>query len=381
VVEALLHARSLQRRYGSRTVVDIDVLALSRGESIAIVGPNGAGKSTLFRLLMLLEAADAGTIRLAGETVGPRDSHARRRLAGVFQRPVLFSGTVRDNVEYGLRGRGLPRSELRRRAGDALDWLSLGALAAAPVHSLSGGEAQRVALARALAIQPDVLLLDEPTANLDVTIRRRFRQDLERVGRERAGSMILVTHDAAEAFGLADRIIVMHHGRIVQTGTPEEIVLNPGSAFAAELAGAELLLHGTVESLDGGLAGVRLAAGLTVWAASAAGMRRGAGAVVAYRPEDIALAAAEREVATSAINRIAVVIRSVAPGGSFVRVLLQAEAAPEVRMTALLTRRSVEALGLRPGGRAVAHMKAAAMHAWQTDGAPQPPTTESSREA
>jgi ABC-type Fe3+/spermidine/putrescine transport system ATPase subunit len=365
MVDPLLRAESLTRRYGGRTVVDVDELVLRRGESVAVVGPNGAGKSTLFRLLMLLEAADGGAIHICGAAARPGDAAARRRLAGVFQRPILFSGTVRDNVEYGLRGRGMPRSEQRRRAAEALGWLELRELAGAAVQTLSGGEAQRVALARALAIQPDVLLLDEPTANLDVSIRRRFRQDLDRIGRARSGGMILVTHDAAEAFGLADRIVVMHHGRVVQVGTPEEIALSPGSAFVAELAGLELLPHGTVVGAENGLASITVAGGPTLRAASgaAAGMRRGDAVVVACRPEDISLTAAEDDAATGTMNRFPVVVRSLMPGSTLVRVLLTAEPG-EVTLTALLTRRSVEALGLRTGSRGVAHMKATAVHAW-----------------
>src|SRR5690606_8773902 len=229
-------------------------VSVERGELLAIVGPNGAGKSTLFRLLLLLERPDAGTIRFGGVAMKQRDSRARGRIAGVFQRTVLFSGSVRDNVSFGVRATGIDRAGQRRRVDAVLDNLGLTALEAAPVEALSGGEAQRVALARALVLEPDVLLLDEPTANLDITVRRRFREDLERVARQRAGGVIVVTHEAADVFGLADRIAVMQDGRIVQVAAPADILLQPGSPFVAELTGAELLLHGTVESVADGLA-------------------------------------------------------------------------------------------------------------------------------
>src|SRR5690606_8124742 len=137
--------------------------------------PNGAGKSTLFRLLLAVEAPDAGRVLLDGRPVRPGDRIARRRMAGVFQRPYLFAGSVATNVAYGLASRGLSRVARDRRVAEMLEPLDLSARAYGPVHRLSGGEAQRVALARALAPRPDVLLLDEPTANLDVTVRRRFR--------------------------------------------------------------------------------------------------------------------------------------------------------------------------------------------------------------
>src|SRR5690606_15339804 len=125
---------------------------------------------------------------------------------------------------------------------------------------------------RALVLRPAVLLLDEPTANLDVVARRRFRQDLERVAVSRVGSILLITHDAAEALALADRIVVMQDGRIVQAGTPDDIVLRPGSPFVAELTGAELLLHGTVSAHEDGLVQIALGPGVAVWAAAQEGM-------------------------------------------------------------------------------------------------------------
>ncbi|MGH7448943.1 MAG: ABC transporter ATP-binding protein, partial [Longimicrobiales bacterium] len=225
----LLQAEGIVRRYGSRTVLNVESLAIGAGEVLAIVGPNGAGKSTLFRTLLLLERPDAGTIRLNGTVMQHRDSRVRGRVAGVFQRPLLFTGTVAQNVAFGLRAAGAGARERRARAEAALRWLGLESLASRPAHTLSGGEAQRVALARALVLEPEVVLLDEPTAGLDVTARRRFRQDLERVARQRAGGVILITHDATEAFGLADRIAVMHDGRLVQVATPDEIMLRPGT--------------------------------------------------------------------------------------------------------------------------------------------------------
>jgi spermidine/putrescine transport system ATP-binding protein len=361
----LLSAERLVRRYGGRTVLDVEALAVHRGEVLAVVGPNGAGKSTLFRLLLLLERPDAGVVRVAGAAARPGDRGARQRLAGVFQRPLLFSGSVGENVAFGLRARGLAPTECRDRVADALRWLSLEQVAGADVRTLSGGEAQRVALARALVTEPDVLLLDEPTSNLDVSIRRRFRADLERVARQRARAIVLVTHDATEAFGLADRIVVLHEGRVVQEGTPDDILLRPGSPFVAELSGAELLLHGTVESVDGALAAVRVADGTLLWATTAStGVERGTGAVVAYRPEDVVLATAAAQP-TSAVNRFDGRVETLVPAGAFVRARVRADA---MVLTALLTRRSVESLGLVAGSPVSAQIKASALHAWRREG-------------
>ena len=251
--EALLRGESLRRVYQGRSVVDGVTLAVRPGEVLAVLGPNGAGKSTLFRLLLLLERADEGRILLGRREVRPGDREAARRLAGVFQRPFLFSGSVRDNVAYGLRVRRLPLREREARVEEVLTLLGLERLAGAPVQTLSGGEAQRVALARAIAPRPDVLLLDEPTANLDVTVKRRFREDLERLVRTQTGGALLITHDPADAFALADTIAVMEGGRIVQVGPPETLVLEPSTPFVAAFTGAELLLDGIVRGEEDGL--------------------------------------------------------------------------------------------------------------------------------
>src|SRR5690606_20600959 len=237
----VLSAEGLQRRYGGRLVLDVDRIDVRRSEVLAVLGPNGAGKSTLFRLLLLLERPDAGRIHFEGRAVSPGDRAAMRRMAGVFQRPMLFAGSVESNVALGLRARGVPRRERARRVAEALAWVGLERLAHVPVGTLSGGEAQRVALARALVVEPDVLLLDEPTANLDVTVRRRFREDLERLVRQRAGAVVLITHDPAEAFAIADRVAVIQEGRIVQVGTPTDVVMDPATPFVAAFTGAELL--------------------------------------------------------------------------------------------------------------------------------------------
>jgi molybdopterin-binding protein len=357
----LLEARGLVRRYGGRTVVAVESLAVRRGELLSIIGPNGSGKSTLFRLLLRLERPDAGTVQVGGSTA---EGDARRRLAGVFQRPLLFTGTVAENVGYGLRARGVPREERRHRVLATLAALGMEALRDAPVSTLSGGEAQRVALARALALEPDVLLLDEPTASLDVSIRRRFRQDLERVGRGGAGAVVLITHDASEAFGMSDRVAVMESGRILQDAAPAEVMVQPVSAFAAELAGAELLLHGRVQHRGEGVAEVRLSSGAVLLAACREdGLAPGTPAVIAYRAEDMALSAAEDHAETSAVNRLPATVCRVAGAGELVRVQLEADGVAEL-LTAVITARSAAAMELAPGRRVTAHLKAAALHAW-----------------
>jgi molybdopterin-binding protein len=361
---ALLRAERLVRKYGGRSVLRDVSFEMMPGEVLAIVGPNGAGKSTLFRVLLCVERADAGRILLSGTELKHGDRALRQRLSGVFQNPVLFSGTVRDNVDFGLRGRS--RADRRRAVAAALEWFDLSGLSSADVRTLSGGEARRVALARALVLEPDVLLLDEPTAGLDATVRARFLHELERVARSRTRGIILITHDPRDAFGLADRIAVMHQGEIVQQGTPDDIMLRPATIFAAELTGAELLLNGTVTEVEYALAAVQLPGGVELHATIAAGevLRPGDAAQVAYRPEDVIVG---RGVAapSSAANRLPVRVVALVAAGAHVRAQLRPEACGDYVLSALLTRRSVEELGIEVGQRAHALLKASALHVWR----------------
>ena len=363
-VPPLLRAEALVRRYGSHTVVSDVSFAVLPGEIFAIVGPNGAGKSTLFRLLLGVEHPDSGRILLDGVELRRGERAARQRVTGVFQQPVLFSGSVRDNVAFGLRGRS--RNERNRAVAAALDWFELSALARADVRTVSGGEARRVALARALVLEPAVLLLDEPTAGLDAAVRTRFLHELERVARSRTRGIIMITHDARDAFGLADRIAVMHHGQIVQQGTPDEILLRPATVFAAELTGAELLLTGTVVAVEYDLAAIALPGGVELHATIASGevLRAGDAAQVAYRPEDIIVALAP-DAPSSAANRLPVRVAALVAAGAHMRAQLRPETGGDYVLNALLTRRSVQELGIEVGQRAHALLKASALHVWR----------------
>ncbi len=358
----LLEARGLTRRYGGREVVSVDYLQIRRGEVVAVLGPNGAGKSTLFRILLGLERPDAGELRLNGAPFSPGDERARRRLVGVFQNPYLFQGTVMDNLQFGLRASGVPRTEWAARIGGTVAGLGLEALQHADVGRLSGGEAQRVALARALVLEPAVLMLDEPTANLDVTIRRRFREELGQVMRERAGSVVLITHDPGDAFDLADRVAVMESGRIVQVGTPEELTTDPATPFVAAFTGAELLLDGVVERVGDGTLDVRTGECMLVARSTGGGPVPGSRVHVRYRPEDVMLAPGDASD-VSARNRLRLTVVAVKPVGGLIRVRLTGP----VTLAALLTRSSAERLELRPGATITALLKTAALSVYPSD--------------
>ncbi len=183
-LEPVLQGVGLKRLYEGRTVVDVERIDIRAGEVLALLGPNGAGKSTLMRLLAALELPDDGRIVYRGRPLQRDDRQLRRAVVAVLQRPYLWRGTVWQNIEYGLKVRRLPPPERRARVERALQALGITPLAQATVDGISGGEAQRVALARALALEPEVLFLDEPTADLDVTARARLLADLERIVRQ-----------------------------------------------------------------------------------------------------------------------------------------------------------------------------------------------------
>ncbi|MCZ7663569.1 MAG: ABC transporter ATP-binding protein [Thermoleophilia bacterium] len=364
----VLEARGLTRAYEARKVVDNVGLAVREGEVLAILGPNGAGKSTLFRLLSLLEAADEGEVWHWGRRVSPRDLQARRRLATVFQRPVLFQGKVRTNVAYGLRFRRVSRREARAKVAHALELVKIAHLADADVRTLSGGEAQRVALARALVLEPELLFLDEPTSNLDIDLRRRFREDLREVVGRLSTTVVLITHDQGEAFSLAQRVAVLRDGRIVQEGPATEVLTQPRDAFVADYLGAETIWRGEVIASDAGLCTVLTAEGLLV--DLAAGAELGEEVLLAVRPEDVVVSLDSAHPDTSfssARNHWKGSVDAVAQAGSLVRVHLLLDPLPGddgsgERLTALITRLSAESLGLISGVRVTATVKATAIH-------------------
>ena len=368
-----IEASGLRRSYGERTVVSVDTLQVAEGEVLGILGPNGAGKSTLFRLLALLEPADAGVIRYFGKNVTVHDLVARRRTATVFQRPLLFQGSVIENVGYGLRLRRMPHKLIVQKVGHILDFMGISHLATADMRTLSGGELQRVALARALALEPDILFLDEPTSNLDVHVRRRFREDLRRIVEQLTATVILITHDQNEALLLAQRVAVVSDGNIVQIGTPREVFTRPANRFVADFMGVETVWRGQVVSCDHGTCTVRTRAGLMadVVAESPVGEE----VVLAIRPEDIALmlpgARADGAPVTSSVrNHWPGMVDSVIPAGPLVRVVVNLGAGPrppaaiggEGIAVALVTRPSADELALAPGMMVEASVKATAIH-------------------
>jgi sulfate transport system ATP-binding protein len=240
----------LSKRFGRVGALDGVSLDLRDGELLALLGPSGSGKTTLLRVIAGLDAPDAGQVAFDGEEVTQKPA-TDRRVGFVFQHYALFRHmTVAENVAFGLDVRSRKarpsRSEIAARVERLLDLVELGGMGRRRPAELSGGQRQRVALARALAVEPKILLLDEPFGALDATVRKSLRRELRRIHEATGVTTLFVTHDQDEALELADRVAVMNGGRIEQLGTPAEVLERPATPFVAGFVGDVARLEGEV---------------------------------------------------------------------------------------------------------------------------------------
>lgn len=326
-----------------REAFDLAIALQARdGQTVGLLGPNGSGKSTTLRCLAGLERPAQGIVEISGvvveDTARGIDLPPEARSVGyVFQDYLLFPHmTVLDNVAFGPRSRGASRRAAEAAARDWLERLEIADLADRKPRQLSGGQAQRVALARALVTDPDLLLLDEPLAALDAGTRSTVRSLLRRHLADFAGAVVLVTHDPLDAIVLADIVVVLEEGRVVQTGTPAEVARRPASAYVAQLVGVNMLRGeasgGTVSLAGGGT--------LRIADSAVAGP-----VIVALRPEAVSLHRDHPE--GSARNVWEATISGLEARGDLVRV--ETEGPPTVN--AVVTPAAVSDLGLHEGAR------------------------------
>jgi len=242
----------VSRAFAGVRALDNVSLAIARGEFFSLLGPSGCGKTTLLRIIAGLDLPDTGEVRLAGRDVTHTPAH-RRPVNTVFQSYALFPHlTVGDNVAFGLRMRRIPAADIDRRVAAVMEKTSIAELSMRRPAQLSGGQKQRVALARALVNEPEVLLLDEPLAALDLKLRRQLQIELHALQRRLGITFILVTHDQEEALALSDRIAVMHAGHVEQLGDARALYERPRTRFVAQFLGTCNLLPGTVREVRGG---------------------------------------------------------------------------------------------------------------------------------
>jgi putative spermidine/putrescine transport system ATP-binding protein len=234
---ATLEINGVAKLYGNRTVLHDISLNLSSGEFVSLLGPSGCGKTTLLRIIAGFEHPERGSVRVDGRDITALPAN-QRQLGMVFQAYSLFPNmTAAENVRFGLRVRKIDAAEQTRRVGKMLELVGLSAHADKYPHQLSGGQQQRVALARALAIQPTLLLLDEPLSALDAKVRVQLREEIRRIQRETGITTVFVTHDQEEALSISDRVAVMFEGRMVQVGAPAAIYQEPEHPFVAQFIG------------------------------------------------------------------------------------------------------------------------------------------------
>jgi len=356
----LLTVKDLRVRRGGVRVLEIPSLVVEEGTIHSLIGPNGGGKTTLLQTLACLIRAEDGEFFFKGEKVS--SSHGllqyRRRLAMVFQEPLLFDTTVFENVASGLKIRGMDRSEIEKRVKQNLQRFGISHLMDRSARKLSGGEAQRVALARAMAIQPEILFLDEPFASLDPPTRESLMEDLEKILHQTNTTTLFATHDRMEALRLSDRIAVMNQGRILQIGPPEEIMNQPRDEFIASFVGVETILTGRVVRKGRGT----FVASIDGQEVEAVGeMEIGEPVVFCIRPENVTLTVPPHPEATSARNVFPARITKVVPLGLYYRVHLDCG----FLLVAYVTIHSLENLSLKEGKEIVASFKATAIHVIQ----------------
>jgi len=300
--------QNLNKQFGAYKALDDIDLEVNSGELLALLGPSGCGKTTLLRIIGGLDVADSGELKVNGLDIAQRD--ARERNVGfVFQHYALFRHmTVFENVAFGLRVK--PRKErpsdveFKRRVTHLLQLVQLDWVADRYPSQLSGGQRQRIALARALAVEPQILLLDEPFGALDAKVRKELRRWLRQLHDELHITSVFVTHDQEEALEVADRVVVMNHGRIEQVGTPDEVYASPASPFVYQFIGDVNLFHSREHSAWSGQHG---------------------DAVAYVRPHDIEISRVAQDA-----SALAAEIRLVRPLGSVVRLEAQASGSSEV---------------------------------------------------
>jgi tungstate transport system ATP-binding protein len=353
---SLIEVADLTHSYGERKVLQDLNLGIGRGEVFALIGPTGAGKTTLLRIIDLLEVPGSGEIYFDGKCIprsGKQRLEIRRRMSFIHQKPQVFNLSVYDNVACGLRWRGERKNRIAEKVDHILEMVGLKGYENRNARTLSGGEAQRVALARSLVLEPEVLLLDEPTANLDPVSTAKIEQLISYVARQHNATMIMATHDMSQGQQLAGRIGVLLNGRLAQTGNATDIFRSPQNEEVAHFVGMENIMEGVVIASNEGIAMVNIG-GDALQAVSSYPVGKEVYACI--RPEDITLALSSTR--SSARNSFQAKVTRVTTLGPLSRVEIDCG----FRLVALVTRISAEELNLQAGREVYATFKATGVH-------------------
>lgn len=347
-------------RNGNNILSDLS-FSINRGEIFAILGPSGAGKTTLLRMLSCLEKPSAGRIFYRGtnilETRGRELLELRRRMALVFQEGEVFDASVFDNVAYGLRIRGVDEEEIRRQVAESLKIVGLGGYEDRYARSLSGGEKQRLTFAMATVIKPEVLLFDEPTANLDPINEALVDEIIDRINKLGI-TVVLATHKQSEALTLADRVGIMSNGRFEQIDTPENVFYRPATPFVARFVGVENILEGRLLLSEEGYS-VAVVDGMEL-KVSDPGLGAGGRVMLCIRPEEIMILREDIPKNRRYPNVVTGRIAKMSPQGkALVRLVLET---PGKNLVVDLPRHAVNVMKLRVGKDVRASLKPESCH-------------------
>lgn len=353
---AIIEAHGIRKLYGDLEVLHDVALSVEEGEIVGLIGPSGSGKSTLLRILDLIEPANEGNLSIFGiDTVTERGHWLglRRRMGMLFQRPIVFNASVYDNVAMGLRYRGAPGDDIDRKVKEALEAVGLSRYTKSRATDLSGGEQQRVALSRVLVTEPEILFLDEPTANLDPGSTATIERIVAGLNRETGTTVLISTHDLAQGQRLAHRIAVMVDGTIAQIASSGEVFRAPKDRQIARFVGVQNIIPGRAVSRMAGFTIVE-AGGREFLSATPAPADT---VEMVVRGEDISLHRREPEH-EEAENRFPAKVTRIDPAAPFVNVTVRCGC----DLVALVTARRADALGLHEGMEVWVSLQAKAVH-------------------
>lgn len=355
-MQTILRVEDVSVRRGGQLALDAPWLEVTEGETLALIGPNGAGKSTLLLVLAKLIEPDQGRLYFRDQQITKENTLVYRRKVGmVMQEPLLLDTTVEENVATGLRFRGISQPEIDKRVAHWLDRLGIASLRRRRARELSGGEAQRTSLARAMALNPEILFLDEPFSAMDAPTRERLLADFYGLLGETAMTTIFVTHDRDEALLLGDRVAVLLDAQIRQIGKPNLVFSAPSDPEIARFVGVETVVEGQVQEVNEGLAQIKVN-GFHLEAIGQ--VTAGQPVLVCLRPEDVTLWKGSKSTGSSARNTLPGKIIRMTPQGPLERVVIDCG----FPVVALITRASMLEMQLKIGMPVNARFKASAVH-------------------
>jgi molybdopterin-binding protein len=352
----LLEIQNLSKKYEGKNVLEDISIFLEKGTTLGLIGPTGCGKTTLLRIINLIEPPSSGKIIFNGQEIPKTKKEQidiRRKIGLVFQKPIVFKGTVYDNICYGLKIRGENETSYHDKIKNLLDSLGLSGYEKRDASTLSGGETQRMALARALVTEPDLLLLDEPTANLDPQSTEKIENFMEKLRDERETTIIIATHNLIQGQHLADEILILNK-KIMQIGEPEEVFRRPKNKFVAEFVGVKNVKRGNSRKVEDKLTLIEIGV-ISIYSSSTLE----GNVYMSIRPEEITLS--REKVQTSALNEFKGEIKEIKDSGGILNLKIDVGEIFSVYMT----RKSFADMNLTLGSPVWLQFKASAVNVFE----------------